>query len=93
MLEKGRQVKTYNIDMKNMKIVFPAICAIALFSACGGDHNAKNGQDTIKNTYHVARDSSKVDTSKVTSSSDLDNSASGGTKIKDTTMKKDSSKK
>jgi hypothetical protein len=93
MLEKDRQVKTYNIGMKNIKIIFTALCAVAFFSACGGDHNAKNGQDTIKNTYHVARDSSKADTS-VSSSTDLDNSASGGTKVKDTTgAKKDSSKK
>ena len=79
--------------MKNIKIGFALACTVAFFSACGGDHSVKNGQDTINNTYHVARDSSKVDTSKA-SSSDLDNSASGGTKIKDTTAaKKDSVKK
>ena len=80
--------------MKNIKLLLLTLCAAVFFSACGGDHTAKNGQDTAKNTYQVPRDSTKVDTSKVTSSSDLDNSASGGTKINDTSkMKKDSSKK
>jgi len=79
--------------MKNAKLLLVTICAAVAFSACGGDHKDKNGQDTAKNGYHVLPDSTKVDTSKVTSSADVDNSASGGTKIKDTTMKKDSSKK
>ncbi len=80
--------------MKNIKILIITVCTVAFFSACGGDHSAKNGQDTAKNDYHVPHDSTKVDTSKVTSSSDLDNSASGGTKINDTAkIKKDSSKK
>jgi len=67
-----------------------------LLSSCGGDHGANKGRDTEKNSYHVTADSSTIDTSKVSAAdaTTMDNTASGGTKIKDTSkMKADSSKK
>ena len=69
-----------------------SILAAVTFNSCMGDHASNKGRDTEQNSYHVAADSSKIDTSKVTSA---DNSASGGTSlVKDTSkMKKDSSKK
>ena len=74
--------------MKN-KIILIALAGAALFASCGGGHNPSNGKDTIHNTYGAAKDTSKADTSKVTSA---DNSATGGTSAKDTT-KKDTAKK
>lgn len=67
------------------------------FAACNGDHTSKNGKDTVKSTYASstnkdslkAADSVSMDTGKTTKGdvSSEDNSASGGTKIKDTTKK------
>lgn len=77
--------------MKKIKLVLIIGVAVSIFSACGGDHSASHGEDTVKNSYQVPHDSTKVDTSKVTpaDATTLDNSASGGTKIKDTSgMKK-----
>jgi len=77
--------------MKTIKLISAIVISASIFSACGGDHSASKGEDTVKNTYQVSHDSTKVDTSKVTpaDATTLDNSASGGTKIKDTSgMKK-----
>jgi hypothetical protein len=78
--------------MKKLKLIF-TVCALALFSACAGDHSSHRVGDTTANGYHVTRDSSNVDTSKVISA---DNSATGGAALmekKDTSkMKTDSSK-
>jgi len=76
--------------MRKVKIISAIVLATSLFSACGGDHSASHGEDTAKNSYQVPHDSTKVDTSKVTpaDATTLDNSASGGTKIKDTSATK-----
>ena len=76
--------------MKNIKLLFAMLFIAGVFSACGGDHNAKNGQDTAKNSYQVPPDSSKLDTGKVTSP---DNSASGGANLDTSKAKKDADKK
>jgi hypothetical protein len=65
--------------MKN--VIFLGIFAlgVCLISACSGDHSSTNGEkNKEKNTYGVAKDTSKVDTSKINST---DYSASGGTKV------------
>ena len=65
---------------------------VVAFSACMGDHNSQQGKDTIKNTYQVQADSTKVDTSV---SKSPDNSASGGASLikKTPAVKQDSIKK
>ena len=63
--------------MKNKLIITALACGICLITACGGDRVPQTGKDTVNNTYGVAKDSSRVDTSKATG---LDNSGSGGTK-------------
>jgi len=65
--------------MKNAIILILFGFGVCMFSACSGDHSSTNGEkNKEKNTYGVAKDTSKVDTSKTTSS---DYSASGGTKV------------
>jgi len=32
---------------------------LCFFAACSGDHTAQSGNDTVKNTYKVAKDTSK----------------------------------
>ena len=60
-------------------------CSIGLLSACSGDHPSHTGKDTVINTFHTAKDTSKMDTSKGTS---MDKSATGGTgNTKDTAKK------
>jgi hypothetical protein len=78
--------------MKVIKLIALGIFTAVALNSCMGDHSANKGRDTEQNSYHVAADSSKIDTSKVTSP---DNSGSGGTAlVKDTSkMKKDSTKK
>jgi hypothetical protein len=71
--------------MKKIKLIIP-LFAVAICSACGGDHSSHRVGDTTANGYHVLRDSSNVDTSKVISA---DNSATGGAALM---MKKDTSK-
>jgi len=74
--------------MKNKFIAGLIIFCTGIIMACNGDHSAKGGEDTAK----VKRGApSNTDTSAVTTSTgdatNIDNSASGGTKIakKDTT--------
>jgi hypothetical protein len=71
--------------MKNKLIILTASAGICLFAACSGDQTAQTGKDTVNNRFGVGKDTSKVDTSKITSG---DNSAAGGTNlVKDTTKK------
>ena len=71
--------------MKSKIIIITLISAVSILSACGGDHTTSQGKDTVANRFGVAKDTAKMDTSKAISN---DNSASGGTKAKDTTVKK-----
>jgi predicted small secreted protein len=64
--------------MKTIGSISAVLLVAALFSACAGDHNSKQGKDTIKNTYQVQADSAKLDTSLTKSP---DNSASGGASL------------
>lgn len=66
-----------------MVVPFVAI----MFCSCRGDHGTQGGKDTGENTYGVAKDTSKMDSTGADTAS-LDNSGSGGTKI----AKPDSSK-
>ena len=61
--------------MKTKIIIILTACSICLFTACSGDRTPQDGKDTGVNTYKVKKDTSKMDTSKVTSG---DNSATGG---------------
>jgi hypothetical protein len=72
------------------KITIIALACTGLLASCTGDHSVQNGKDTVKNRFGVAKDTSKIDTSKATGA---DNSGSGGTKITKDTSKKDTSKK
>jgi len=84
--------------MKNKGLILMMICGMIWFSACNGDHAAHSNPDTVKNRYGQDNDTTKaadrnIDTGKITTTtgdaSDLDNSASGGTKMaKDTISKK-----
>jgi hypothetical protein len=76
--------------MKNKIIIAALACVVSLFVACSGDHTSQNGKDTVNNTYKVAKDTSKMDTGKATSS---DNSASGGSDLMKDTSKKGKSAK
>lgn len=80
--------------MKNRVVIIFAITVIGLFAACNGDHATRSGIDTVKNQYgtDTARvNKSSIDSGKVTTktgdASNLDNSASGGTKIARDTLK------
>jgi hypothetical protein len=71
--------------MKNKLIILTLSAGICIFTACSGDQTPQTGKDTIHDRYGVGKDTSKVDTSKITSG---DNSASGGTNlVKDTSKK------
>jgi hypothetical protein len=71
--------------MKNKLIILTLSAGICLFAACSGDQTAQTGKDTVANRFGVGKDTSKVDTAKITSG---DNSAAGGTNlVKDTTKK------
>lgn len=55
---------------------------LCFFASCTGDRTPQSGNDTVKNTFKIIKDTSDIDTD-VTSSSD--NSASGGANlVKDT---------
>ncbi|MEZ2334800.1 hypothetical protein AB6735_04160 [Mucilaginibacter sp. RCC_168] len=84
--------------MKKKISVMLLACTVAAFFACNGDHSDRTVRDTAKNTHDSVP--SNIDTSKTTTTtgdaSNLDNSASGGTRIaKDSAQlaKPDSSKK
>jgi len=68
--------------MRNIKTAF-ALLAIVAFTGCVGDHGVGSGQDTEQNTYKVAADKSKGDTSNIiTHTGDTqsgDYSSNGGT--------------
>ena len=70
--------------MKRNIIIIAIAISVGFLAACSGDHGAQSGKDTQANDYKVAKDTSKVDTSKATGE---DNSGSGGTKISDTAKK------
>lgn len=79
--------------MKNKVLSILLSAGMILVTACHSGGNGKARPDTVNNTYGVGRDTSKTDTSKVTSTTgdagNLDNSASGGTKVeKDTAREK-----
>jgi hypothetical protein len=74
-----------------IKIIITALtCCIGLFASCGGGRNPQSGKDTVNNRYGVSKDTSKIDTGKVTSP---DNTASGGTNIAKDTSKQAAGKK
>lgn len=77
------------IAMKNIMIVTALACA-GLLAACSGDRTPQTGKDTVKNTYGVAKDTSKMDTAK---KQGIDNSAAGGTDLVSDTSKRDKGKK
>lgn len=65
-------------------------------ASCHTGSTSSRGKDTVKNNYGAANDTaqaskSNVDTTKITAktgdASDIDNSASGGTKISKDTVK------
>ena len=63
-------------------IIMALAVSISFLGACSGDHPSHSGTDTVKNTYGVKKDTSKMDTSKKTG---IDNSGTGGTDlVKDT---------
>jgi len=71
--------------MKNKLIILILSAGLCAFTACSGDQTAQTGKDTVNNRFGVAKDTSKMDTSKIKSG---DNSASGGTNaVKDTSKK------
>jgi hypothetical protein len=76
--------------MKTKIIIIALACTTAFFTSCSGGNNPSNPKDTVNNRYGAAKDTSKIDTSKVTGA---DNSATGGTKNSKDTTKKDSAKK
>jgi len=61
--------------MKNIILIAALICGIGFMSACSGNNSSKNSKDTVVNTYKTPKDTSKMDTSKVSSA---DNTATGG---------------
>lgn len=81
----------------NKFLIILAIAITGSLAACNGDHSTRSGIDTVKSKYGSVDDTTgaskkSVDTNKVTATtgdaSDLDNSASGGTKVeKDTSHK------
>jgi hypothetical protein len=71
--------------MKNKLIILILSAGICVFTACSGDQTAQSGKDTVNNRFGVAKDTSKIDTSKITSG---DNNASGGTNVVKDTSKK-----
>jgi hypothetical protein len=71
--------------MKNKLIILTLSAGICIFTACSGDQTARTGKDTVNNRFGVTKDTSKMDTSKITSG---DNSAAGGSNlVKDTSKK------
>jgi hypothetical protein len=65
--------------MKNKTIIIAIACSLSFLAACtGGDHNPKSGDTTSEGNKYHAKDTSKVDTAKITSS---DHSASGGSDL------------
>jgi hypothetical protein len=87
---KPKGCTNVNIDikfkaMKNKLIILTLSAGICLFAACSGDQTAQTGKDTVNNRFGVGKDTTKVDTAKITSG---DNSASGGANlVKDTSKK------
>jgi hypothetical protein len=77
--------------MKNKIVILILTSGISFLAACSGDRTPQSGNDTVKNTYKVAKDTSKTDTNKTTGSSD--NSASGGANLVKDTSKNSKSKK
>ena len=75
--------------MKKVMIATALACA-GFLAACSGDRTPQTGKDTVKNTYGVAKDTSKVDTGK---KQGIDNSAAGGTDLVADTSKRDKNKK
>lgn len=77
--------------MNNKIITILLVAVLGLFS-CSGNHSARGGEDSAKYKYNQTpnADTSKI-TTKTGDASNIDNSASGGTRID--TMKKDSVKK
>jgi hypothetical protein len=85
----------------NKFLIIPLIAVTGSLAACSGDHSTRSGIDTVKSRYGSINDTSgaskkNVDTNKVTATtgdaSDLDNSASGGTKVEKDTSHKTSKK-
>jgi hypothetical protein len=76
--------------MKNKIVILILVSGLCFLAACSGDRTPKSGTDTVKNTYKVAKDTSKTDTSKIAGSSD--NSASGGANLVKDTSKNGKSK-
>ncbi len=72
--------------MRSIMII--PIAAIIFCGCMGGDHGSHQGRDTEKNIYGAVKDTSKVKTLP-TDTTNMDNSASGGTDI----PKPDSNKK
>lgn len=77
--------------MKNKTIILMLAGGLCFLAACSGDRTPQSGNDTVKNTYKVAKDTSKTDTNQTTGSSD--NSASGGANLVKDTSKNGKSKK
>jgi hypothetical protein len=77
--------------MKNRLVILVGVASLGFLAACSGDRTPQSGNDTVKNTYKVKKDTSKTDTSKIAGSSD--NSASGGTNLVKDTLKNGKSKK
>jgi hypothetical protein len=78
--------------MKRLASITTFLAIAAAFSGCIGDHSVHQGRaDTIKNTYQVQADSSKLDTG-ITKSPDY--SSSGGANLikKTDATKRDSAK-
>ena len=77
--------------MKKKILTMALICIASAFFACNGNRPAENGSDTANSVPDSIP--SNIDTSKTTSASgdagNIDNSASGGTKV----AKPDSTKK
>jgi hypothetical protein len=86
-----KSLHQYLTGMKNKVIILIFTGGICFLAACSGGRTPQSGNDTVKNTYKVAKDTSKTDTGKIAGSSD--NSAAGGANLVKDTSKKVKSKK
>ena len=81
---------THQIQSMKIKIITIAlVSSVSFLAACSGNHAATSGKDTNSNTYGAAKDTTKADTSKITSP---DHTSSGGTDLVKDTTKKDTAK-
>jgi hypothetical protein len=70
------------------KLIIMMLTVVCALNACTGDHNPQAGKDQ-KNTYGVAKDTAKTDSTQTHKETSDDHSASGGSDL----VKKDTSKK